>query len=80
MIFLFVLFQRVNLVLLWSHVLVMYRESATALQRWCSFIYFNVVPKTVEACMDEMLAVVKLFAGSFAPQGFMECSGDLSIA
>jgi len=30
--------------------------------------------------MDEMLAVVKLFAGNFAPQGFMECNGQtLSI-
>ncbi len=50
MIFLFVLFQRVNLVLLQSHVLVLYRESAMALQRWCSFIYFNVVQKKVEGC------------------------------
>jgi len=31
--------------------------------------------------MDEMLAVVKLFAGTFVPRGFMECSGQvLSIA
>lgn len=26
--------------------------------------------------MDEMLAVIKLFAGNFAPQGFMDCSGQ----
>jgi microcystin-dependent protein len=27
--------------------------------------------------MDEMLAVIKLFAGNFAPRGFLDCSGQL---
>ncbi|MEI6758479.1 MAG: phage tail protein [Chlorobium sp.] len=27
--------------------------------------------------MDEMLAVIKLFAGNFAPRGFMACNGQL---
>jgi len=27
--------------------------------------------------MDEMLAVIKLFAGNFVPRGFMECSGQI---
>ncbi|WP_076792225.1 phage tail protein [Chlorobium sp. KB01] len=26
--------------------------------------------------MDEMLAIVKLFAGNFAPVGFLDCSGQ----
>ncbi len=26
--------------------------------------------------MDEMLATIKLFAGSFVPRGFMECNGQ----
>ncbi|ACF43161.1 phage tail protein [Pelodictyon phaeoclathratiforme] len=26
--------------------------------------------------MDEMLAVIKLFAGNFVPRGFMECNGQ----
>ena len=27
--------------------------------------------------MDEMLAVIKLFAGSFVPRGFMACNGQV---
>jgi microcystin-dependent protein len=27
--------------------------------------------------MDEMMAVVKLFAGNFAPRGFMACNGQV---
>jgi len=26
--------------------------------------------------MDEMLAVIKQFAGNFAPRGFLDCSGQ----
>ena len=26
--------------------------------------------------MDEMLATIKLFAGSFIPRGFLECNGQ----
>jgi microcystin-dependent protein len=27
--------------------------------------------------MDELIGVIKLFGGNFAPQGFMECNGQL---
>jgi len=27
--------------------------------------------------MDEMLAIVKLFAGNYVPRGFLACSGQL---
>jgi microcystin-dependent protein len=27
--------------------------------------------------MEELIGVIKLFGGNFAPQGFMECNGQL---
>jgi microcystin-dependent protein len=27
--------------------------------------------------MDELIGAIKLFGGNFAPQGFMECNGQL---
>ncbi len=27
--------------------------------------------------MEELIGVIKLFSGNFAPQGFMECNGQL---
>jgi microcystin-dependent protein len=27
--------------------------------------------------MDEMMGVIKLFAGDYAPQGYMECNGQI---